>query len=276
MALTTMYAGKINSPATIITGAYTIGDNHIHVSELDYFPTSPNLAVIGTGVNAVTFLYTAKSAASGAGDLTGVSVLQGTDKNWPVDSPIYRGFTAYDYDTLRENITTVYTSANASIMLMPGGAFIPTVAPAGWEQGETAVQGNCYQYGSFTHTSTCRMQWNNALPSGWNNGNLTARVYWTSTSATQNGDVKWDLLAYSFGDTNPLDTALPAIISVTDTLSTNDVMQVSAETGTFTITGTGKFNIIELQRDYDDVTDTLDDAAQILAIEVKYVRTQTY
>ncbi len=275
MTLTTMYAGKINSPATTITVAYTIGDNHIHVSELDYFPVASNIAVIGTGIDAVTYLYTGKSAASGAGTLTGVSVLQGTDKNWAVDTIIYRGFTAYDYDTLRTNITGL-DSPNASVLLMPGGAFIPTANPADWAQGETAVNGNCYQYGGFSATTTNRMQWNNAIPSGWNNGNLTAKVYWTSTSATQNGDVKWDLFAYAFADTVALDTALPSVVSVTDTLSTNDVMQVSAETATFTITGTGKFNILEVQRDYDDAADTLDDKAQILGVEIKYVRTQTY
>jgi hypothetical protein len=275
MTLTTMYAGKINSPVGTITVTYTIGDNHLHVSELGNHPAANNIATIGTGTDAVIYVYTGKSAATGAGELTGVSVLQGTDRNWPIDSPIYRGFTAYDYDTLRTNVTTL-DSPNASIMLMPGGAFIPTTDAAGWSQAETVVNHNCYQYGGFSATTTSRMQWTGALPSGWNNGNLTAKVYWSSTSVTQNGDVKWDIFAYSFGDTNPLDTALPLVVSVTDTLSTNDVMQVTAETASFTITGTGKFNILEIQRDYNDVADTLDDEAQVLAVEVKYVRSQTY
>jgi hypothetical protein len=100
-----MYPGKVNSPATTLSEGFTSGDNHIHVTELGNFPTAPNIAVIGSGTDAVTYLYTGKSAATGSGTLTGVSDIEGTDKNWNSGEIIARNFTCYDNDTFIDNIT---------------------------------------------------------------------------------------------------------------------------------------------------------------------------
>lgn len=100
----TLYAAQINSPATTLSEAFTSGDNHIHVTELSVFPAATNICTIGTGEDAVTYLYTGKSAASGSGSLTGVSVLEGTAKSWDNATTISRNFTAYDHNAIIDNI----------------------------------------------------------------------------------------------------------------------------------------------------------------------------
>ena len=45
----------------------------IPVVELGVFAAAPNVAVIGFGIDAETIRYTGKSAASGSGNLTGVT-----------------------------------------------------------------------------------------------------------------------------------------------------------------------------------------------------------
>lgn len=99
-----MYPGMVNSPTTTLSEEFTSGDNHIHVTELAVFPAAPNIAVIGSGTDACTYAYTGKSAASGSGTLTGVSDIEGTDKNWASGEVIARNFTNYDFVTVQDNL----------------------------------------------------------------------------------------------------------------------------------------------------------------------------
>lgn len=116
-----MYPGMVNSPVTTLSEAYTHSpaDDHIHVTELAVFPDPEygNLCTIGTGIDAVTYLYTGKSGASGSGTLTGVSVVEGTDKSWDSGTIIARNFTCHDHDTFIDNLTEspVWMSRNAVV-----------------------------------------------------------------------------------------------------------------------------------------------------------------
>lgn len=279
--MTTMYPGIVNSPTTTLTSGISNVATTIPVAELAIFPDAPNLATIGTGTDAETILYGAKSAASGAGTLTTVtrefdlSGTVGAKKAWVLGDVIGRNFTNYDYGALRGNLL-LHDAPQASIMLMPGGAFVPSTDPAGWEQGETTVNTNNYQYGVFSYTAAARMQWTVPVPLGFTSGtNMTVIFYWTASTAAA-GDVKWDLAAYRPDNGVSLDTALANVTSATDTFLGTDLMHVTAETAAFAITGAGRFIMFELTRDYADGTDTLDDSARILAVEVKYVRAQNY
>lgn len=97
----------VNSPATVITTghAFTASDTTLYVDDLAVFPAAPNLVVIGTGEDAVTYIYSAKSGTSGAGTLTiPADPEEGTEKSWVVGTPVYRGFCAYDHDSFKANI----------------------------------------------------------------------------------------------------------------------------------------------------------------------------
>ena len=102
MALDTMYAGKVNSPATTLDGGINDSVTTINVVDGGDLPDAPNIAVIGTGEDAETILYGAKNA----NELSSVTRgFEGTAKAWDSGTSIARLFTAYDYDTLKSNIT---------------------------------------------------------------------------------------------------------------------------------------------------------------------------
>ena len=105
-SLTTMYAGKINSPTTTLNGGISNVATTITVADASVFPTAPNIAVIGNGANAETILYGGISS----NDLTSVTrEFQGSKIAWDTGTVISRNFTAYDYDTQRTNIGTLNT-----------------------------------------------------------------------------------------------------------------------------------------------------------------------
>jgi len=99
----TMYPAKVNSPATTLSSFITDSQTTISLTDASVVPAAPNLAVIGTGEDAETVLYTGKSG----NDLTGCTRgFQGTAKAWDSGTSVARFFTAYDYDTLRTNLAT--------------------------------------------------------------------------------------------------------------------------------------------------------------------------
>jgi len=105
----------VNSPATTITTghAFTTNDTSLYVDELAVFPAAPNIVVIGDGEDAVTYIYSAKSAASGAGYLTiPTDPQEGTENDWPVGTTCSRMLTAYDLATVHTNIAFVKDHGN--------------------------------------------------------------------------------------------------------------------------------------------------------------------
>ena len=126
-SLTTMYAGKINSPATTLDGAINNSATTISVADASVFPTAPNIAVIGNGANAETILYGGISS----NDLTSVTRgFQGTAASWSDGITISRNFTAYDYDTQRTNITTLNTDKMENWVLEDGDGTEVTITSA--------------------------------------------------------------------------------------------------------------------------------------------------
>lgn len=107
MTLPTLYPGMVNSPSTTLTSPIDDDDTTIAVAELSVFPSADNIAVIGEDdeESPETIKYTGKSAASGAGNLTGVErAFQGTAQSWGSGIKIRRNFTEYDYDAICDNI----------------------------------------------------------------------------------------------------------------------------------------------------------------------------
>ena len=97
----TMYAGKVNSPATILDGAIDNTVTTINVIDGSVLPTAPNIAVIGVAEDAETILYVGKTA----NQLTSVTRgYQGVAKAWDSGETIARMFTEYDYASLKANI----------------------------------------------------------------------------------------------------------------------------------------------------------------------------
>lgn len=110
MAWVDFLPGQVNSPSTTLTGDINDVVDVIPVAELGVFPAAPGLAVIGTGNTAETVHYTGKSAATGAGNLTGCTRAYDSDgtygvaASWSSGETIARNFCAHDFETICGNI----------------------------------------------------------------------------------------------------------------------------------------------------------------------------
>ena len=101
MGQNTMYLAKANSPLTLLSADITASDIIIPLLDVSVLPDGPNLATILYGTTSETILYTEKNGST----LTGVTRgFQGVANDWPVGTQIGRMFTAYDYDTFKNNI----------------------------------------------------------------------------------------------------------------------------------------------------------------------------
>lgn len=100
----TMYPGKVNSPTTILDGGINDVINTINVINGSVLPVSPNIAVIGTEVDAETILY-ANRVGNVLSNIT--RGFQGVAKAWSSGETIARLFTEYDYASLKSNLGTL-------------------------------------------------------------------------------------------------------------------------------------------------------------------------
>ncbi len=96
-----MYAGVANSPQTELASAIDDTQNTIPLVDASMVPAAPNLATIGIDETAETVLYTGKSG----NDLTGVTRgFEGAAKSWSAGAQVARNFTAYDHNSVKENV----------------------------------------------------------------------------------------------------------------------------------------------------------------------------
>ena len=103
----TMYPAIVNSPETALSSAIDAVQTTISVLDASKLPAAPNLAIIGTGKEVETILYTGKTA----NDLTGCTRgFQGVAASWVLDTLVARFFTAYDHDTFKQNIEGLNTN----------------------------------------------------------------------------------------------------------------------------------------------------------------------
>ncbi len=101
MAQETMYAAKVNSPETTLASGIDDSATTIALADASVLPAGPNLAVLGTGEDAETVLYTAKDGNSLTGCTRGK---EGTAASWPAGTAVARRICAYDHDTFKANV----------------------------------------------------------------------------------------------------------------------------------------------------------------------------
>jgi hypothetical protein len=109
------------------------------------------------------------------------------------------------------------------------------------------------------------------LPSNYNNGTITARFYWTSSTGT--GNVIFAIQGRAFADDDSLDTAFGTAQSVTDTLLAVNDMHITSATSAVTISGTPAASrpiLFQIYRDATAAGDTLSSDARFLGLEISY------
>lgn len=109
------------------------------------------------------------------------------------------------------------------------------------------------------------------LPRKWNNGTITAVVYWKPL-ASGSGDVRWGIQAGAYSNDDPLTTALGTEVAVTDTYIAENDLHITGATSAITIAGSpadADFLAIQINRDPTNGSDTLDVNAVLLGISIR-------
>lgn len=105
MSMKKMYPAKNGSPSTELSVALTETATTIVVLDVSVLPAAPNIAVIGSDVNAEIITYEAITDNVLSGVVRGVN--NTTAQAWPSGTIIGRNINSYDHDTFMENIESL-------------------------------------------------------------------------------------------------------------------------------------------------------------------------
>lgn len=237
----TMYPGKVNSPATTLDGGINDSVTTITVVDASKLASAPNLAVIGTGEDAETILYTGISS----NDLTGCTrEFQGAAKAWDSGTSVARFFTAYDYDTLRTNLGThdpattgVHGVGGNHIAEAPSASHLVRSFSKGW----TADR---YLKGGGVDSDPTERTFANVLADL--SGQAGATFSW-------NNQILHNVLGLRL-TTEGSDTISAGAITITRTLMMVATESAASTDDLDTINGGATINLVVLRPQYDDRT----------------------
>lgn len=117
-------------------------------------------------------------------------------------------------------------------------------------------------------------QWTKVMPDDWDGGTVTAKVHWTCGAGGGAAEtVSWDISGRSYGDSDAIDQAVGAAITVNDTWLADKDVHITAASTAITLAGTpaaGELVQWQVMRDISD--DNLAVDAQLLALHITYTR----
>lgn len=119
----------------------------------------------------------------------------------------------------------------------------------------------------FDSTTQEFAQFTISLPRNWNNGTVTAKIYWTATSGS--GGVVWGISGGAYSDGDLLTVALGTAQTCTDTLIAANDLHISPVSSAITLAGTPAdtdFLVIQISRNPADTSDTLAVDAKLIGI----------
>jgi len=117
MAQVTMYPANPGSPETTTSSETAIDATSIGITELGSLLAANNQCVLTDGTDFEVVVYSAKSAATGAGTITVTrsgTGHEGTAKVWPSGTAVYNSPTAYIFNCYKANIEDLDTNKQAA------------------------------------------------------------------------------------------------------------------------------------------------------------------
>jgi hypothetical protein len=106
-----------------------------------------------------------------------------------------------------------------------------------------------------------------SLPRNWNNGTVTAKVYWTAASGA--GTVQWGISGGAYSNDDALTVALGSAITVDDTLIAANDLHITDATSAITLAGTpADSDFLAFQISRNPASDTLTADAKLLGIVI--------
>lgn len=120
----------------------------------------------------------------------------------------------------------------------------------------------------FDQTTQEFAQFQIVLPRKWNNGTVTAVVYWTAASGS--GDVQWGISGGAYSNDDALTVALGTAQTVDDTLIATNDLHISSATAAITLAGTPTdADFLAFQISRNPGSDTLSGDAKLLGVSIR-------
>jgi hypothetical protein len=120
----------------------------------------------------------------------------------------------------------------------------------------------------FDQTTQEFAQMQIVLPRKWNNGTITATVYWTAS--TGSGTVQWGISGGAYSNDDALTVALGTAQTSDDTLIATNDLHISPATSAITLAGTpADSDFLAIQISRNPASDTLSGDAKLLGISIR-------
>lgn len=171
-----------------------------------------------------------------------------------------------ELDTEKAAITAV---VGVQDLFIPAAAMWPRVTSgcSALTQVEMATSLFNVQVLDFDQTSQEFAQFQIRLPRKWNNGTITAAVYWTAASGS--GAVVFGISAGAYSNDDALTVALGTAQTCTDTLIAANDLHITPTSSAITVAGTpadADFLAVQISRNPADGSDTLTADARVLGV----------
>lgn len=120
----------------------------------------------------------------------------------------------------------------------------------------------------FDQTTQEFAQFQIVLPRKWNNGTVTAVVYWTATAGS--GTVQWGISGGAYSNDDALTVALGTPQTADDTLIATNDLHISPATSAITLAGTpADADFLAFQISRNPASDTLNADAKLLGVSIR-------
>lgn len=240
--------------------------------------TTQDIADLGGGgggavssVFARTGAVTAQSGDYSVAQVTGAAALA---------SPTFTGVPAAPTAATTTNTTQLATTAfvqqeiterviGLQDLFISAAAMWPrsTNGCAALAQTEVATSLFNIQTLDFDQTTQEFAQFQISLPRNWNNGTITAKVYWTATSGS--GTVQWGISGGAYSNDDALTVALGTAQTVDDTLIATNDLHITDATSAITLAGTpADADFLAIQVSRNPASDTLSADAKLLGVVI--------
>jgi hypothetical protein len=123
----------------------------------------------------------------------------------------------------------------------------------------------------FDQTTQQFAQMQFVFPRNWNNGTITATVYWTAGSGT--GGVVWGISGAAYSNDDAMTVAFGTAQTVSDTFIAANDLHITSTSSAITLAGSpadADFIAIQISRNPADGSDTLTADAKLLGIRIVF------
>ncbi|HMG93453.1 MAG TPA: hypothetical protein VK589_25520 [Chryseolinea sp.] len=173
-------------------------------------------------------------------------------------------------DALRDKIETITSTVGIQDLFISAAAMWPRITSpcSALTQTEIATSLFNIQTLNFDQTTQEYAQFQLVLPRKYNNGTITAYVYWTASSGS--GTVQWEISGGAYSNDDPLTTAFGTEVEIDDTLIATGDAHITSVSSAITFSGSpADADFIGIQISRDPSEDTLSGDAKLLGIVFK-------